>query len=256
MGFIEKVKGAFGFGAKPREAIAKSPTTSVVIVGVESSKVFGSCPGARHDAQEMQKLMSQYTDDVTILLDDCATKRAVAAAFRRAVKNELCIFCYSGHGGNQALPDTGKEEADGKDEFLCLYDGPFLDNSVWKIISEGQGRVVMFLDCCHSSDMFRVQNPFAVGFGSVDTARTAGRTLHVVDDKVSALVWAGCHESTVSWGSSSGGKFTNTLLKYYNPELSYDDLWAKVSVDRNLLNCQIPYRVIIGNPFGGNKVFR
>lgn len=239
-------------------AMPNRENVSVVIVGMEYSRTFGSCPGAGKDARNMEKILRNYSNDVTMFIDAEATRARVANALKKAVEADLCIFCYSGHGGSEKFADTGSEEVDNKDEFLCLYDNYLRDNDIWKILKTAKGRVVMYFDCCHSSDMFRTQNPFAMGFGAVGTSTERGpkgQTLFVKDDNVNALAWAGCHESTVSWGSSAGGQLTNTLVKYFNQGLTYDELWEKIANDSSLLRAEIPYRIIIGKPFGDKKVF-
>lgn len=232
------------------------PSVSVVIVGMEYSKRFGACPGAERDAQNMKEMLRAYSTDMNYIPHEKATKRTVVAALKKAVESDLCIFCYSGHGGSETFSDTGPEEIDKKDEFLCLYDTYLRDNEIWKILEEAKGRVFLYFDCCHSSDMFRVQNPFALGYSGVTSRDPKGKTLYVASDKVNALVWAGCHESTVSWGSPAGGELTNAVRKHYDRSLTYDQLWEKVATDRKLLNAQIPYRVIIGNQdFSSNYIF-
>lgn len=257
MKILDKIISLFKCSKKD-EPIVKKNNISVVIVGMEYSRTFGSCPGAKKDAENMRRILSKYTDNITFFTDSEATRIRVANALKKAVESDLCIFCYSGHGGSERFSDTGSEEKDGKDEFLCLNDNYLRDNDIWKILKTAKGRVVMYFDCCHSSDMFRTQNPFAMGFGAVGTSTERGpkgQTLFVKDDNVNALAWAGCHESTVSWGSSAGGQLTNTLVKYFNQELTYDELWEKIANDSSLLRAEIPYRIIIGKPFGNKKVF-
>lgn len=231
-------------------------SASAVIVGMEYSKRFGSCPGSARDAENMREILKGYVPDINFIPYDKATKRTVVNALKKAVESDFCIFCYSGHGGSETFSDTGPEEIDKKDEFLCLYDTYLRDNEIWKILEEAKGRVFLYFDCCHSSDMFRVQNPFALGYSGVTSRDPKGKTLYVANDKVNALVWAGCHESTVSWGSAAGGELTNCLKRHFDKTKSYDNLWEDIATDKQLLKAQIPYRVIIGNnDFGSNYIF-
>lgn len=228
---------------------------SAVVIGMEKSKFAGRCAGAEYDATRINTLLSRITPNLVFLKNETATKDAVKAAFKNAVKNKIAIFYYSGHGANQKFSTTGPEEADGKDDFLCLYDTYMLDNEIWEILKSANGRVFLIFDCCHSSDMFRIEVPFSVSNEKSTRETASGKTLYVESDEVNAIQWAGCHESTVSWGSSTGGMFTNAFLKYYNSTLSYNELWNKIANDKTLLASEIPYQVIIGKSFIDNKIF-
>ena len=79
--------------------------TSIVIVGMKNSAKFGKCLGADIDATTMTNMLSAYGKPV-VLRDSQARKAAVVAALTEAVKADLCIFAYSGHGGSERFADT------------------------------------------------------------------------------------------------------------------------------------------------------
>ena len=91
-------------------SVSNQPTAKVsaVVVGMESSRFAGSCPGAKYDSDRMFKLISQYTSDVVLLQDADATRTAIVNAMKRGVNKAadgLFVFYYSGHGGSQPFPN-------------------------------------------------------------------------------------------------------------------------------------------------------
>lgn len=231
---------------------AKSTNTYVVVVGMENSKFAGDCPGAGYDADRMYKLLSAYTPNIVLFRDSNATKANVTAALSKAIANAndgLVIFCYSGHGGSEPFYNTGKEEVDGKDEFLCLYDTYMRDNEIWNIISQSRGRVFMIYDCCHSQTMYR-----APGF----KVRIPLSWDHRLNEQqgFSMLCWSGCPDDTYSYGASTGGQFTNALLRHFDTNKSYEALWNELKSDKVLRAYENPQSTALGNGFDAKQIFR
>ena len=215
--------------------IKKSPTTSAVIIGVENSRVFGNCPGSATDSKNAATIISAYTDNIVVLNDKNATIKNVSNALSNAVTNELCIIYYSGHGGSHAYNDEYTELEDDKtDEYLCLYDGSFRDDFIWSIISKSKGRVFLIFDCCHSATMFRVPG---ITFSSLRYGQVYPRGIEGTVMKM--LCWSGCPDDTYSYGSDTGGKFSNCIWKYFNPKDTYDELWKKLSNDNILKRYEV-----------------
>ncbi|MBO6031847.1 MAG: caspase family protein [Prevotella sp.] len=231
---------------------AKSTNTYVVVVGLETSKFAGSCPGAGYDADRMYKLLAQFSPNIVLLRDSNATKANVASALSRAVENAkegLVIFSYSGHGGSEPFKDTGMEEADGSDEFLCLYDTYMRDNEIWDIISKSNGRIFMIYDCCHSQTLYR-----NVGF-KVRPPLSWDYRLNE-QKSFSMLCWSGCPDNTYSYGASNGGQFTNALLRHFGEHKTYEGLWNEIKNDRTLRSYENPQSTVLGKGFDGKKIFR
>lgn len=228
--------------------VEKSKSLSAVVIGMENSKSAGSCPGAEYDATRMGRLLGKYSDDVTLLIDRQATTKTVVDALREAVKSDLCVVYYSGHGGSGRFNTTGEEEVDGRDEYLCLYDGVLIDNEIWKIISKARGRVFLIFDCCHSETMFRVP---CITMRSIPFSATLN-----TKSTFSMLCWSGCPDDTYSYGSASGGEFTNCLLKYFSPTKTYDYLWGEIARDKKLQRFEKVQRTVIGGGFTGRNMFR
>ena len=226
-----------------------SNDTYAIVAGVENGYA-GKCDGCLLDAQRMKDIISPYAAKLTYLPDQKATRAAVAAALKEAVQHELCIFFYSGHGGSTPA-SSDKTETDGYDEFLCLYDGGMLDNEVWNIIKNSNGRVFLMFDCCHSATMYRAVKPFDFR----DQLRKLAAT-STVSGNISMICFSGCPDDTYSYGSSSGGELTNTFRKYFDKDLTYDQLWTKIEADKTLQKYEKVQRTLMGTKFGSKKIFQ
>ena len=250
--------GAFVAGCETILDMIDEPTASasiknayVITVGVENGYA-GKCAGAKKDCNNMKSLLKKYAQKQVSLIDKQATITAVCNALKEGVQTPLCIFYFSGHGGSiptaQAAHDT--TEVDKNDEFICLYDGGLLDNSIWNIISKAKGRVVLLFDCCHSGTMYR-----ATPINFSKQLRKLSAT-NKISGNVSILCWSGCPDDSYSYGSNSGGKFTNTLRNKYSKNKTYNDVWNKIESDKTLKKYEKVQRTIIGTDFGDRKIFQ
>ena len=73
---------------------------SVVVVGVENG-FAGKCDGALKDASDMTETLRPYSSNLITLKDKQATASAVISAMEKAVRSDLAIIYFSGHGGSQ-----------------------------------------------------------------------------------------------------------------------------------------------------------
>ena len=238
-----------------------------LICGLEQSK-WGACAGSNRDSNTMLDLIKQYVDGSHIV--KLNNGQATTIAVRKALKEQiakvpedgLMIFCYSGHGGQTSKKANASNETDGKDEFLCLYDGYILDDELWTIFGECKGRILFIADCCHSSTMYRLPSepiddelddaenrlpldtPF---FAKYENARSS----------VSMFVISGCDESTVSWGDSvQGGVLSSSLKRAFDKCLTYKEWWNKTKVDNAFKKVkQVPIATRIGSFDLNAKVF-
>ena len=236
----------------PSDVVSKASNTYAVVIGMEKSNFAGACSGSRLDSNRMYNLISKYAINTVLLQDEAATKANVKSAIEKGIaqsKNGLFILYYSGHGGSDPFYDTGKDEGDGKDEYLCLYDTYLRDNEIWQMIRKSEGRVLLLVDACHSQTMYR-----APGF----KLRIPLKWDHTLNEQqqFSMLCWSGCPDSDLSYGSSSGGVFTNTLLKYFDTTISYQALWDKIKVDKILRMSENPQSTVLGSGFEGKAFLR
>lgn len=237
--------------------LASRKDTAVVCVGMQTSAKYGVCPGAQVDSDTMAGRLSNY-GSVTLLQNRNATTAAVAQALRGALEKDLCIFYYSGHGGQQKDP----KGQGGISEFLCLNNGPLHDYEIWNMISGAKGRVVLIFDCCHSATMFReigddgVDTEFMnLGFGfkmlwNAAASREDGTAEAAKSHGI--LVWAGCPANSYSYGDNNGGVLTNGIKKGLKSGATYDSVWETA---KKAAKSQMPVRTVIGSGFDG-LVFR
>lgn len=178
----------------------------------------------------------------------------------KVTEDGICYITYSGHGGQTNRKANASNETDGKDEFLCLYDGQIIDDELWTIFGECKGRIFVVFDCCHSGTMYRLPHEQEEGdevedrepleqpfFAKFENARSAHRM----------FVISGCGEETVSWGDSvNGGVLTSAMKKTFNKCLSYKDWWNKFRVDASFKKVkQVPICTKIGAFDPDAKIF-
>ena len=215
----------------------------------------GDCLGCDVDLQNVSELLrTNYSDiAITSLLSEQATWGAVSNALSEAVKSDLCIFYYSGHGGSSRLKIPAPEEVDEKDEYICLYDREMIDDQIWSIISKSQGRVFLIFDACHSETMFR--SPGVTMARAIEKGRSSLLSARSVPT-FSMLCWSGCEDDKLSYATENGGWLTNTILKHFVKGMTYESLWGLVSTDSALLANEIPKFTVGGNGFTDRIVFR
>jgi len=245
---FRSLKSLLGFATGSSKLASKSGTACVV-VGMERSKTYGECPGSDADAAAMSKALGRY-GGVAAMTNRQATRAAVRKALQDAVKKDLAIFYYSGHGGQEHVSAGG-----GMTEFLCLDDGPFHDTEIWDAISKAKGRVVCIFDCCHSGNMYRVASVEPVRVQITNTGfsfRMLSETPMALSASSGILVWSGCPADSYSYGDPTGGVFTKGLLSGLGQFATYDSVWRKA---KSAARAQKPVRTVIGSGFSG-PVFR
>ncbi len=236
-----------------------------VIVGMESSK-WGSCPGSNKDSNVMLGLVQQYVDNGHIVkLNDkqgtvAEVRKALVEQIEKVPEDGLFIFTYSGHGGQMRKGGASKNETDGQDEFLCLYDGYLLDDELWEIFNKCKGRVFVVFDCCHSGTMYRLPHEPEEGVEEEDRIpleKPFFAKFENVRAGISMLVVSGCGEETVSWGDSvNGGVLTSAMKKNFNKCLTYREWWNKFKNESSFKKVkQVPICTKIGGFDLNAKIF-
>jgi PKD repeat protein len=173
--------------------------------------------------------------DVTLLLDGAATKAGVVHAIQEIssliVEGDTLLFYFSGHG--TVGPDVPPlDEADGKDEYLCLYGSTlpeFLsDDELESLLSSCAGAdMVIALDTCYSGGQLssvrsintgpapREADGFAADLSRLTRSAVIGpQDLGEVGSPLVAL--SACREAELAWElgpPTSHGLFTAYLLE-------------------------------------------
>lgn len=108
----------------------------------------------------------------TLLTNDQATVANVRGALERMAReagpDDIFVFFYSGHGG-QEQNSRDVREIDGTDENIVLYDGAILDDTMGHLFDAMRARVsVLALDSCFAGGFAKdvITRPGRVGFFS------------------------------------------------------------------------------------------
>lgn len=203
--------------------VTPSPAAAVV-VGLTSVDPAayggwaGSCPGSDVDANAMAKLCSDTGIPATVLtnaeatvyrfLSACANAAAAVTPAAAAGLRPLVLIYYSGHGGQ--VDDANGDEADGKDETLCLWGGQLVDD----VMADGLAlfpagvRVAFITDSCNSGTNYRSPGDWA-GVVRARSNRSRGAI------KCQFIHIGGCGDGESSFGGPGGGVATTTLLSVY-----------------------------------------
>jgi hypothetical protein len=133
----------------PPAVVAPGSNRRAVVVGISNYQYINDLNLCDDDARAMTRLLRRKGWNVTMLIDEQATKNAIRQAVRSQVRGASdFVFHFSGHGTRY-----------GSEGFLCTYNG----TAASSFISEdeladdiGDGgpnvRVGVILDSCHSGE--------------------------------------------------------------------------------------------------------
>lgn len=117
--------------------------------------------GCIEDAITWSKLLqdSKGFPSPDMLVDSDATTFVVISRLKKMITHakpgDVLVFTFSGHG--TSIPTSNKDELDGRDEAICLYNGIITDDTIAEILRlapEGVS-ITMILDSCHSGTMLK-----------------------------------------------------------------------------------------------------
>ena len=169
----------------------------------------GECPGTLLDALRMKALLESRGYSAVLLTNNLATaSRVVSACVAQCagLRPGDKFYVYgSSHGGQ--VVDLNGDEAGGKDSTICLWDGQFTDDLVWKMllrVPEGV-EVDLVTDCCNAGTNYRGPHDYVRVFRASDRGRRG-------DLRCSFTHMGGCGDGLSSYGGEDGGEFTNALL--------------------------------------------
>lgn len=170
------------FNDEEERQATKKPNLHALIVGINAYEdqvvlnkrvIFPRLRGCVNDANKIKRYLENETafnqKNITVLTDQQATKAEVVKAFlalKKAKKDDVVVFYYSGHGTQEKADATvWTAEQDAKLECLVCYynknhqnDYLLADKELRYLIqqvSKNKPHVVVISDCCHSGDNTR-----------------------------------------------------------------------------------------------------
>jgi len=164
----------------------------------------GALSDCESDAQTWADKFRGYGIPTALLKTSNATVARCRGALRTALTGmkagDDLLVSISGHGGQRA--DTDGDESDHKDEYLCAYDQPVLDDTIhdWLNRVPAGVRITWICDTCNSGTMVRSAPP--VVFRRRAIPRSFSGEL---------ILMAGCNDGESSMSTGEGGQWTLSL---------------------------------------------
>jgi metacaspase-1 len=143
-----------------------------LLIGINKYLIPGAdLRGCVNDVKSLSAALIQWfgfkKPDVTLLIDEAATKKAMQAGIKALIKSgkkgDTLVLHYSGHGSN--VPDDDGDEADERDEILCPSDldwkDPLRDDWLRAEFDKLRAgvKLTVIMDCCHSGTNTRAITP-------------------------------------------------------------------------------------------------
>jgi len=117
----------------------------------------GELLGPENDCDTMAEISSNAGFDARKLKTRDATHDNVVKAIEEIASilhpGDTFVLTFAGHGASRR--DRSEDEADGRDETWCLYDGEFFDDELGGLFTKFRDgvEIIGFFDCCHSATM-------------------------------------------------------------------------------------------------------
>lgn len=185
-----------------------------VCIGVSVNSDDKDCLGADVDARIVAGWMTDRR--VAVLIDGAATLSGVSDAIWSAAdgmgSNDLLTVSISGHGTTRT--DTSGDEADGRDEGAVLFDGVWWDDDVWTFLSTlPPCRVELYTDTCHAAGNWRAVQEWLGIRGPQEEQLELDLGFPTARGEWGGqlIQFAGCRESSYSYGGGDGGTWTQAL---------------------------------------------
>ncbi len=238
----------------------------------------GPLSSCENDADIMQGIARAQGFITRQLKTEQATRDAVRQAMLDAAgqlaAGDMFLVTYSGHGGQ--VRDVDGDEADGRDDTWCLYDGQLLDdelNVIYASFAAGV-RVLVLSDSCHSGTMLKDPNARKAQGGieddfvhsramprkaAIDTFKGNRSFYAQIQDalphprpqvRASVRLLSGCQEHEQSFGNKEFGRFTDAVRRVFSDgafEGDYKDFHREiVAAVAQAMNPQTPGHAVMG----------
>jgi metacaspase-1 len=169
-------------------------------------------------------------DEQFALIDKNATvenfKKTFESAYGSCKENDSLFLFYSGHGTN--VKDLNKDEIDGRDEAICLYDGNVIDDyfaGLFKTCPAGLNLVVFF-DSCFSGTATRLMQDasmyrksrympppdteFAARSDSIPVASKIFKSA-IDQENMNEVLFSGCNDKQTSADAFVDGQYNGAF---------------------------------------------
>jgi hypothetical protein len=176
------------------------------------------CWGCELDVDNVERILSRLGYRIKILKTAEATRDNIISSLYRAAENatadDIFVFYYSGHGGQQ--PDMDGDELDGKDETLVAFDREVIDDKIHEALMRFRPgvRVVMISDSCNSGTNYRARGTVNVDEESIFRP-VSRKPATDVSIKAQLIHLGGCRDGFTSAGYQGGGAFTMALCEAF-----------------------------------------
>lgn len=176
----------------------------------------GGCWGCELDVENVERILKPFGYQIKTLKTAEATRDRILSSLYRAadlmVPNDIYVFYYSGHGGQQ--PDINGDELDGKDETLVAYDREVIDDKIHQALAKFRKgvRIVMISDSCNSGSNYRGMMTVNVREDSIFRP-VARRSTDKIKIEAQLIHLGGCRDGFTSAGYQGGGAFTMALCE-------------------------------------------
>lgn len=199
--------------------------------------------GCINDQQAIKDKLNTYFPgfDIRTYSDSEVTKKRFANEIDSAIAvlrpDDTLLISYSGHGTQ--LRDDNKDESDGYDEALYLYDGPFRDDVFNVLLNKipAGANVIILLDSCFSGTATRaieltgVKGRFLKSRNYKPGLKSKNRFAASYDNS-KWLTISGCGEHQTSADAyineRHNGAFTFYALKALRSEMTYEQWFDKI----------------------------
>lgn len=186
----------------------------------------------------------------TILLTEQATRSNFISHLKHCIQilepGDTFLLSFSGHGGQ--IADTSRDEADGKDETWCFYDGHLIDDEIgelWQQFKKGV-RITVVSSSCHSRTALRVWDDSCFNTSNTRDVHCRSReittnahtilTKHLHDPLIKADIihLSACEDKQRAQDGAYYSHFTHLLLKswdYGRFSGSYQDMVKTIELE-------------------------
>lgn len=211
--------------------------------------------GCNFDSQNWADLLKNiYGFEVNRIIDSSVTRNAVINTMTDLITNanpgDVLVFTYSGHG--TSVIDNNNDEADGKDEAICLYDGFLVDDEIRAIFDKlPQGVKLTFVaDSCFSGTVTRAFLNTMNDFGYVSVPKylppkddiaannisglSSLRPFAYPEEGMNHILISGASDSEYSYDANINGNATGAFSFYAiqvlkdRPHITYNDFYNKL----------------------------